>query len=136
MFLRVSKYPPSAIFRHARRQQLRTARQLRTAQSPKERDARLQQFRTAREQTIATESTEERQTRLQQLRSAQQQRIAAETPEEIEARLQQLSTAQQQDCCRIDRGPSNAIFRNAIINAQRANVTGSMIWHTSPRPPM
>ena len=82
----------------ARRQQLRTA------QSPKERDARLQQLRTAREQTIATESTEERQTRLQQLRSAQQQRIAAETPEEIEARLQQLSTAQQQDCCRIDRG--------------------------------
>ena len=83
---------------NARRQQLRTARQLRTAQSPKERDARLQQLRTAREQTIATESTEERQTRLQQLRSAQQQRIAAETPEGIEARLQQLSTAQQQDC--------------------------------------
>ena len=79
---------------NARRQHLRTARQLRTVQSPKERDARLQQLRTAREQTIATESTEERQTRLQQLRSAQQQRIAAETPEEIEARLQQLSTAQ------------------------------------------
>ena len=89
---------------NTRRQQLRTARQLRTAQSPKERDARLQQLRTAREQTIATESAEERQTRLQQLRSAQQQRIAAETAEEIEARLQQLSTAQQQDCCRIDRG--------------------------------
>ena len=35
-------------------------------QSPKERDARLQQVITAREQTIATESTEERQTRLQQ----------------------------------------------------------------------
>ena len=84
--------------RDARLQQLRTARQLRTAQSPKERDARLQQLRTAREQTIPTESTEERQTRLQQLRSAQQQRIAAETPEEIETRLQQLSTAQQQDC--------------------------------------
>ena len=78
--------------------------QLRTAQSPKERDARLQELRTAREQTIATESTEERQTRLQQLRSAQPQMIAAENPEEIEARLQQLSTAQQQDCCRIDRG--------------------------------
>ena len=43
---------------NARRQQLRTARQLRTAQSPKERDARLQQLRPAREQTIATESTE------------------------------------------------------------------------------
>ena len=78
---------------NARRQQLRTARQLRTAQSPKERDARLQQLRTAREQTIATESTKERQTRLQQLRSAQQQRIAAETPEEREARLKQLRTA-------------------------------------------
>ena len=49
---------------NARRQQLRTARQLRTAQSPKERDARLQQLRTAREQTIVTEATEERQTRL------------------------------------------------------------------------
>ena len=34
---------------NARRQQLRTARQLRTAQSPKERDARLQQLRPARE---------------------------------------------------------------------------------------
>ena len=43
---------------NARRQQLRTACQLRTAQSPKERDAHLQQLRTAREQTIATESTE------------------------------------------------------------------------------
>ena len=30
--------------------------------------------------------------------------------------------------------PPNAIFRNAIINAQRANVTGPMIWHTNPRP--
>ena len=74
---------------NARRQQLTTARQLRTAQSPKERDVRLQQLRTAREQTIVTESTKERQTRLQQLRSAQQRRIAAETPEEIEACLQQ-----------------------------------------------
>ena len=61
-------------------------------------NARRQQLRTAREQTIATESTEERQTRLQQLRSAQQQRISAETQEEREARLQQLTTAQQQDC--------------------------------------
>ena len=51
-----------------------------------------QQVKTAREQTIATESTEERQTRLQQLRSAQQQRIAAE-PQEREARLQHLTTA-------------------------------------------
>ena len=73
------------------------------AQSPKERDARLQQVTTAREQTIATESTEERQTRFQQLRSAQQQMIAAEPSEEREARLQHLGllsnrTAQQQDC--------------------------------------
>ena len=52
-----------------------------------------QQVTTAREQTIATESTEERQTRLQQLRSAQQQRIAAEPQEEREARLQHLTTA-------------------------------------------
>ena len=36
---------------------------------------------------------------------------------------------------RVSKYPSNAIFRNAIINAQRANVTGSMIWLTSPRPP-
>ena len=34
---------------------------------------------------------------------------------------------------RVSKYPSNAIFRNAIINAQRANVTGSMIWLTSPR---
>ena len=32
--------------------------------------------------------------------------------------------------------PPNAIFRNANINAQPANVTGSIIWHTNPRPPM
>ena len=111
---------------NARRQQLRTARQLRTAQSPKERDARLQQLRTAREQTIATESTEERQTRLQQLRSAQQQRIAAETPEEIEARLQQLSTAQQQDCCRIDRGergPASTDCRSVTEGKRRPSST-------------
>ena len=111
---------------NARRQQLRTARQLRTAQSPKERDARLQQLRPAREQTIATESTEERQIRLQQLRSAQQQRIAAETPEEIEARLQQLSTAQQQDCCRIDRGergPASTDCRSVTEGKRRPSST-------------
>ena len=111
---------------NARRQQLRTARQLRTAQSPKERDASLQQLRTAREQTIATESTEERQTRLQQLRSAQQQRIAAETPEEIEARLQQLSTAQQQDCCQIDRGergPASTDCRSVTEGKRRPSST-------------
>ena len=37
---------------------------------------------------------------------------------------------------RVSKYPSSAIFRNAIINAQRANVTGSMIWLTSPRPPI
>ena len=31
-------------------------------------------------------------------------------------------------------GVPNAIFSNANINAQRAIVTGSMIWHTNPRP--
>ena len=59
-----------------------------------------QQVTTAREQTIAIESTEERQTRLQQLRSAQQQRIAAEPQEKREARLQHLTTAYQQDTSR------------------------------------
>ena len=66
--------------------------------SPKERDARLQQVTTAREQTIATESMEERQPHLQQLRSAQQQMIAAKPSEEREAGLQHLRTSQQQDC--------------------------------------
>ena len=111
---------------NALRQQLRTARQLRTAQSAKERAVRLQQLRTAREQTIATESTEERQTRLQQLRSAQQQRIAAETPEEIVARLQQLSTAQQQDYCRIDRGergPASTDCRSVTEGKRRPSST-------------
>ena len=40
---------------------------------------------------------------------------------------------------RIFKYPPNAIFRNAntCINAQRANVTGSMNRHnTQPRPPM
>ena len=33
--------------------------------------------------------------------------------------------------------PPNAIFRSASINAQRANVTGSMNWHnTQLRSPM
>ena len=30
----------------------------------------------------------------------------------------------------------NVIFRSAIINAQRANLTGSMIWLTNQRLPM
>ena len=30
---------------------------------------------------------------------------------------------------RVSKYPPNAIFRNATINAQRANVTSSMIWH-------
>ena len=32
--------------------------------------------------------------------------------------------------------PPNAILHSANINAKRANVTGSMIWHTNPRPHM
>ena len=74
---------------NSRRQQLRTARQLRTTQSPKERDASLQQLRTAREQTIATESTKE---------------------------TNPSSTAKKcsatEDCCRNpggDRGPSSTV---------------------------
>ena len=111
VYLNIRPVRYSARIASARRQQLRTARQLRTAQSPKERDARLQQLRTAREQTIATEATEERQTRLQQLRSAGgdrgpsstvkycsatgllSNRIAAESTEGREARLKQLKTA-------------------------------------------
>ena len=83
---------------NARRQQLRTARQLRTAQSPKERDARLQQLRPAREQTIAPESTEERQTRLQQLETN-----PSSTAKKCSA---------TEDCCRNpggDRGPSSTV---------------------------
>ena len=114
---------------NTQRQQLRTARQLRTAQSPKERDARLQQLRTAREQTIATESTEERQTRLQQLRSVQQQRIAAETPEEIEARLQQLSTAQQQDCSATGLLPNRQ-------RGERPDVNGLPLSHRRKETPV
>ena len=37
---------------------------------------------------------------------------------------------------RVSKYPPNAIFRNANINAQCAKITGSMIWHTNPRPPM
>ena len=38
---------------------------------------------------------------------------------------------------RVSKYPPNAIFRNVNnINAQHANVTGSMIWHTNPRSPM
>ena len=36
----------------------------------------------------------------------------------------------------VSKYPPNAKFRNANINAQRANVTGSTIWHTNRRPPM
>ena len=51
------------------------------------------------QQRIATESAEEREARLQQVRSAQDRRIATESAEEREARLQQVKSAQ-------DRGES------------------------------
>ena len=53
-----------------------------TAESPEEREARLQQMR----DRLAVESPEERDTRLQQMRD----RLTAESPEEREARLQQM----------------------------------------------
>ena len=37
---------------------------------------------------------------------------------------------------RVSKYPPNVIFRNANINAQRANVTGSMIWHNNVEPPI
>ena len=51
------------------------------------------------QQRIATESAEEREARLQQVRSAQDRRIATESAEEGEARLQQVKSTQ-------DRGES------------------------------
>ena len=42
------------------------------------------------QQRIATESAEEREARIQQVRSAQDRRIATESAEEREARLQQV----------------------------------------------
>ena len=46
------------------------------------------------QQRIATESAEDREARLQQVRSAQDRRIATESAEEREARLQQVKSAQ------------------------------------------
>ena len=60
------------------------------AESTEEREARLQQLRSAQEQRITAELMEEREAHLQQLRSAQKRRIAAESTEERETRLQQL----------------------------------------------
>ena len=56
-------------------------------ESAEEREARLQQVRSAQDRRIATESAEEREARLQQVRSAQDRRIATESAEEREARL-------------------------------------------------
>ena len=83
--------------REARLQQLRSAQEERiVVESMEEREARLQQLRSAQEQRIAVESMEAREARLQQLRSAQEQRIAAESMEEREVRLQGLRSAQEQ----------------------------------------
>ena len=83
--------------REARLQQVRSAQEQRIAAvSVEEREARLHQLWVAHQQTIATESAEEREARLQQLGVTQQQRITAESAEEREARLQQLRFAQQQ----------------------------------------
>ena len=66
---------------------MRVTQQQRIAtESTEEREACLQQVRSAQDRRIATESAEEREARLQQLRVTQQQRIATETSEEIEAR--------------------------------------------------
>ena len=76
---------------------MRVTQQQRIAtESMEEREARLQQVRSAQDRRIATESAEEREARLQQVRSVQDRRIATESADEREARLQQLRVAQQQ----------------------------------------
>ena len=76
---------------------MRVTQQQRIAtESMEEREARLQQVRSAQDRRIATESAEEREAHLQQVRSAQDRRIATESAEEREAHLQQLRVAQQQ----------------------------------------
>ena len=57
------------------------------AESPQEREARLQQ----RRDRLAAESPQEREARLQQMRD----RLAAESPEERDSRLQNMSILQQ-----------------------------------------
>ena len=56
------------------------------AETPEERERRLQRMSTNQYERLAVESPEERETRLQQMRD----RLAAETPEERETRLQQM----------------------------------------------
>ena len=65
-----------------------TQQQRIATESAEQREARLQQVRSAQDPRIATESAEEREARLQQARSAQDRRIATESAEEREARLQ------------------------------------------------
>ena len=57
-----------------------------TAETPEERETRLQQMR----DRLAAETTEEREIRLQWMSTNQHERLAVETPEERELRLECL----------------------------------------------
>ena len=52
------------------------------AETPEEREARLQRMSTNQSERLAVETPEERKTRLQQLSTNQRERLAVETPEE------------------------------------------------------
>ena len=83
--------------RESRLQQLATNRQQRLeSETAEQRESRLQQLATNRQQRLESETAEQRESRLQQLATNRQQRLESETAEQRESRLQQLATNRQQ----------------------------------------
>ena len=67
-------------------------RQRLEAETPEQRDARLEGMR----QRLEAETPEQRDARLEHMRTLQQQRLEVETPEQRDARLEHMKTLQQQ----------------------------------------
>ena len=83
--------------REARLQHMSTYQHERlAAETPEEREARLQHMSTYQHERLAAETPEEREARLQHMSTYEHERLAAETPEEREARLQHMSTYQHE----------------------------------------
>ena len=106
---------------------MRVTQQQRIAtESTEEREARLQQVRSAQDRRIATESAEEREARLQQLRVAQQQRIATETSEEIEARRAR-DRRNHMDLKTADAQHSSSDYHGFIVSVVKINATTGLL---------
>ena len=95
------------------------------AETPEERETRLQRMSTNQRERLAVETAEERETRLQQMRD----RRAAETPEERELRLEDYSTRyMEQQCVQ----PQLPLFQQHSIHAKMRKFHANMATLDTP----